>query len=255
MVKKNKHLDDLKSSHTPAAIRKRFQLGIEHSYLKDFVYGAIDGTVTTFAVVSGVAGAGLPSNIVIILGIANLIGDGFSMAVSNYLATRSEEQLREQAWKEEENHIRIFPEGEREEIRQIFARKGFQGPELERVVNIITSNSEEWIKTMMKEELGLTLEGPSPKRAALSTFLAFVFIGSIPLISFVWEAIFPFSLVYDPFFISAILTGMAFFAVGALKARFVGQRWPLAGIETLLMGGCAAILAYFVGVLLKGLAV
>ena len=58
-------------------------------YLSDFVYGGIDGAVTTFAVVAGVAGAGLDSAVVLILGFVNLFADGFSMATSNYLSTKS----------------------------------------------------------------------------------------------------------------------------------------------------------------------
>ena len=87
--------ESLEHSHEPEAIAARVNGRTEHSYLRDFVYGAIDGTVTTFAVVSGVAGAGLNPGIVVVLGLANLIGDGFSMAASNYLGTRTEDQLRQ----------------------------------------------------------------------------------------------------------------------------------------------------------------
>jgi hypothetical protein len=79
----------LRTGHTPEAIRARLAAEREHSYLRDFIYGGIDGSVTTFAVVSGVAGADLAASIVIILGLANLIGDGFSMAASNFLGTRA----------------------------------------------------------------------------------------------------------------------------------------------------------------------
>lgn len=243
---------ELKSAHTPSAIRERLQNGFQHSYLRDFVYGAIDGAVTTFAVVSGVAGAGLSSSIIIILGLANLLGDGFSMAASNFLGTRAEEQLREKARQIEKSHIQRIPEGEREEIRQIFSAKGFKGKELERAVQIITSDQKQWVNTMLTEELGLAAEGPSAIRAALCTFAAFLIIGALPLLSFIWQGIFP-STRFDPFTVSAIITGLAFFVVGALKARFVGERWHKAGFETLLVGGCAAFLAFMVGVLLKGI--
>lgn len=252
MNKKHTLLDDLKKTHTSDAIRKRLAKGPKHSYLKDFIYGAIDGTVTTFAVVAGVAGAELSIAIVIILGFCNLIADGFSMAVSNFLGTKAEIELKEQAEIDERAHITLFPEGEKEEIRQIFEAKGFKGDDLERIVNVITSDVKLWVQTMMQEELGISLKTSSPFRAALSTFIAFLVIGFFPLLSFVVSYLFP-SLQINPFFWSTIITAFAFFIVGTLKSQFVQKKWYKSGLETLLIGGSAAALAYFVGLLLKNI--
>lgn len=242
----------LEHSHEHEAISKRVLDKTRHSYLRDFVYGAIDGTVTTFAVVSGVAGAGLNSQIVVVLGLANLLGDGFSMAASNYLGTRTDEQLREKARAMEQRHIRFVPDGEREEVRQIFAAKGFEGSDLDRAVEIITSDEERWVNTMLVDELGLTLEGPSPFKAAATTFLAFCIVGLLPLLAFIYGYFVPTGS-NTLYLVSSVITAGAFFLVGAAKSLFVDQKWYRSGMETLLIGGVAASLAYVVGMLLKGI--
>jgi len=238
------------ADHHPEAIRRRLDLGTRHSYLKDFVYGAIDGAVTTFAVVSGVMGAELSPGIIIVLGAANLLGDGFSMAASNFLGTRAEQQLRAKARREEESHIAHYEEGEREEVRQIFRAKGFTGDDLDRVVDVITSDRKQWVDTMLQEELGLPLESPSAVRAALVTFVAFFAIGILPLLPFIAAYLAP-SLSLAPFATSSLVTAAAFFIVGAAKARFVDEHWLLSGLETALVGGAAATLAYGCGVMFK----
>lgn len=245
--------DDLIQEHSADQIRRRLADGSRPDYLADFIYGAIDGTVTTFAVVSGVAGANLESNIVIILGLANLVGDGFSMAASNFVGTRTDQQLQSKARAIEHHHIETYPEGEREEIRQIFAAKGFRDEDLKRAVDVITADREQWVDTMLTEELGLSLNIRSPIKAATATMVAFLVVGVIPLAAFIVQALNP-ALLENPYVWSSVLTGVAFFAVGAFKSRFVEQAWYWSGLETLTVGGSAAILAYLVGMALSGLA-
>ncbi len=244
---------ELAAAHTVEAVRRRLAAPPPVSYLRDFIYGAIDGAVTTFAVVAGVEGADLSAAVVVILGIANLGADGFSMAVSNFLGSRAGAQQRERARREEQRQIELGPEGEREEIRQLFAAKGFAGDELELVVEVITSDRDVWLATMMREELGYGSDAADPLRAAAVTFGAFVAIGFLPLAPFVLDLVLP-GEVAAPFAWSALLTGVAFLVVGGLKARFVARSFWRSGLETLAVGGLAALLAYALGSALQGVA-
>lgn len=243
----------LEEEHTPLAVSKRLGDTPAPSYLRDFIYGAVDGAITTFAVVAGVAGANLDKTVVIILGVANLLADGFSMAVSNFLGSRAERQRRERARREEQRHIRLVPQGEREEIRQLFAAKGFEGQALERIVDVITSDPELWAETMMSEELGFGSTEPNEFRAAFATLAAFLTVGFLPLSAFVYDLAAPGDLDHA-FTWSAVMTGIAFLVVGATKSRFVDQAWWRSALETLVVGGLAAALAYAAGVLLQNVA-
>ena len=240
----------LRDEHTPLAVRKRLRDRPSPSYLQDFIYGAVDGAVTTFAVVAGAEGASLDETVVIILGGANLIADGFSMAVSNFLGSRAERQQQERARRQEQLQIQVVPEGEREEIRQIFAAKGFEGRDLERVVEVITADPELWAKTMMTEELGFSSTETNEFRAAAATLAAFLTVGFLPLTVFVYDLAAP-GEVENAFTWSAMMTGIAFLVVGALKSRFVDQSWWRSALETLIVGGLAAALAYVTGAFLK----
>ena len=165
-------------------------------YISEFVYGGMDGAITTFAIVAGVVGASLSSTIILILGFANLFADGFSMASANYLSTKSENER--------------------------FTRK--HRPHLK-----------------------------DPKKTAVATFLSFLAIGIIPLLSFI-VAIFNPTTMQNQFLYSAILTGAAFLVVGGIKGKIIDKNIPRAAIETLIIGGVAATLAYIIGYLLRGLA-
>ncbi len=162
------------------------------NYLKEFVYGALDGTVTTFAIIAGSAGANLDSKIVLILGISNVLADGFSMASSNYLSEKSE---REQCGDE--------PKG---------------------------------IKI-------------KPFRHAFATFISFIVIGSIPLLPYLFNAIFD---IWNDkiFIISCIFTSVAFILVGQIRGRMTNKNEFFSVFETLAIGGVAATVAYAVGAFL-----
>jgi VIT1/CCC1 family predicted Fe2+/Mn2+ transporter len=242
---------DLKAEHEASAIEARLAAAKQNSYVGDAVLGAIDGCVTTFAVVAGTAGAALSPAIAIVLGLANLIADGFSMAASNYQRAKSEHELLARARETEERHVREVPEGEREEVRQIYAAKGFQGEVLEDIVTGITRDRKRWVDTMLVEELGLRLDPPKPGVAALTTFLGFCAAGIVPLLPY----FIPVLQGERVFAASTAATGVTFFGIGVLKGRILQQAPLKSGFETLLVGGGAAALAYIAGLLLRGLTV
>ena len=244
--------DELKSEHTHDAIARRLAAATRHSYLGDFILGAVDGAVTTFAIVSGAAGAGLSNGVVIVLGIANVLADGVSMAAGNFLRARSDQQLLERFRRMEEMHIERIPQGEREEIRQIYLAKGFSGEILEHIVQVITEDRRRWVDTMLTEEWGLQLQPPTPWRAGLATLAAFILAGIVPLVP---TLLLVSGRAAESFLASSVLTGITFFVIGVIRGRIVGRRPLASGVETLLIGGTAALVAFGVGRLLQALAV
>ena len=215
-------------------------------YFDDFIYGSIDGAVTTFAIVAGVVGAGLSPGIVLILGFANLFADGFSMAASNYQASKARNEFVEMKRKQEEWEIENLKDQERDEIRDIYKAKGFKDELLDEVVRIITSKKKVWVDTMMKEELGL-IENKDPVTSSVSTFVGFNVIGLIPLIPFVVFMIMGVELNSEAFVYSTVSVMTAFFLVGVIKGKIVKKSMLRSGFNTLVIGGIAATVAYSVG--------
>lgn len=237
---------DLRSEHSAARIHARLQNPKGESALGDFMLGGVDGVVTTFAIIAGSAGGQLGATTVIVLGIANLLADGFSMAVSNYLGTQARREEIRKTRADEEWQIDTFPAGERREIREIFARKGFAGSTLERIVDVITSDKKVWVDTMMAEELKLSEGSARPARAGLTTFGAFVICGLTPLLPFLL-AIGSFDRMFG---LSAILGMATFLVLGVSNGLLAGSSPAKSGLRTLLIGGTAAALAYGAGSIL-----
>jgi VIT1/CCC1 family predicted Fe2+/Mn2+ transporter len=181
---------------------------------------------------------------VLILGIVNVLADGFSMAAANFSSTRTEIEEYQHKRRMEERHIDLHPEGEREEVRQIFEAKGFTGDDLNRMVEVITAERERWIDMMMTEEHGLPAVSRSPWKSALATFLAFLLCGLVPILPFAFD-------LPHMTLISAVMTGFVFFAIGSIRSLWSPRGWWGAGCETFAIGASAAVVAYVAGDLLK----
>ena len=241
---------------------KRIQQADEHhggvgsAYLGNLVYGGLDGIITTFAVVSGVVGAELNASIILILGLANLLGDGFSMATGAYLSSKSEKEFYERERAREAWEVENFPDGERTELLDLYLKQGYPPEDADQMVAIKTRDPQRWVDAMMVEELGLLKETRNPLWEALTTFGAFCLAGAIPLLAYLADWIFAWGLPQNTTFFTALgLSALALFGLGAAKVLVTERNFWRSGLEMLVVGGLAAGVAYGVGFLLKGLGV
>jgi VIT1/CCC1 family predicted Fe2+/Mn2+ transporter len=222
-------------------------------YIKSLVYGGLDGIITTFAVVAGVAGASLSAGIVLILGFANLVADGLSMAIGDFLSTKAENEYNKAERNRETWEVENYPEGEKKELVELYTKKGLTEEDASTMVNIISKNKRVWVDIMMVEELGIIESDESPLKNAVATFLSFGVFGFIPLLAYVLS-LFTAWLQPNTFVAACVLTGLTLFTLGAVKVRVTGRNWLMSGLETLAVGGVAAAAAYGIGRGLAGLA-
>lgn len=221
-------------------------------YFGEFVYGGIDGSVTTFAVVAGSAGAGLDSVVIIILGLANLIADGFAMGIGAYFSTKSEKEIYNRHFNKELSNLEEITHTEIARVREIFAKKGFEGQLLEEVIEVIIKDKEQLSELLLKEEQEMMPESKSPLAMGLVTYASFIFVGLIPLLIYILDIFY--DLQFEGIFgISCLLTSGAFIGIGFMKAVLTGTGKLKSIMQTLFLGSVAALLAYYLGFYLEQL--
>lgn len=223
-------------------------------HLGDLVLGGIDGIVTTFAIVAGVEGAGLSPGVVVILGLANLLADGFSMGVGNYLGIKSDHDFQNSEREREAWEIEMIPDYEELEVRQIYARKGFTGSLLDQIVATIIADKQLWLDTMMREELGIIEEKKNALVAGICTLFSFLVFGFIPLAFYIISYTTGYQFNGNSFLLTCIATALGLFMVGALRSQFTFRPLLKSGVEILILGGCAGALSYVVGYFLRSIA-
>ncbi|OEF99944.1 hypothetical protein BHF71_07035 [Vulcanibacillus modesticaldus] len=250
---KNKDVEASKKAHQALTDAPEIHKHEQGQFIKSLIYGGLDGIITTFAVVAGVAGASLSFGVVLILGFANLIADGLSMAIGDYLSSKAENEYKQAEREREIWEIEHFPEGEKQEMIELYVSKGLSKEDATAITNIISKNKEAWVDIMMVEELGIIEDNESPVKNAIVTFLSFVIFGFIPLITYVISTFLP-GLKDSAFIIASVLTGITLFILGALKVKFTAKNWLSSGIEMLIIGGIAAFAAYGIGYVLSAVA-
>ena len=156
-------------------------------HIKDLIYGANDGIITTFTVVAGVAGASLRPSTILLLGVANLLADGFSMAASNYLGSKSERDVVKRDVELLEADIMDAPAEEQKELLKLLREHGYNQLDAGKLAKLIFKNKDFFTDLMVYEELDLS---PHEKSFALGgpvfTFLAFVAGGLVPILPFIF---------------------------------------------------------------------
>lgn len=225
------------------------------AYLKEVVYGGIDGIITTFAVVAGFSGAALSNEstmqisflVVLLFGLSNLFADGVSMGLGNFLAVRSEQGLYNSLRAKEERDSLCNEDGEADETTRILIQRGFSEEDAQTLTAIYRKNDQYWVDFLMSNEL--KMPDPTGENAiytGFATFVAFVSFGIIPLIPFVVMGSFNPETV---FWFSTGGAGVALVILGILKWRIVGTGLVRSVSGIVLVGSVAAAVAFFVGTL------
>ncbi|MDI1479666.1 VIT1/CCC1 transporter family protein [Polyangium sp. y55x31] len=224
-------------------------LGDRHrraSGISDVVLGGQDGLVNVLGVVLGVAAATSASAVVLVAGLAAAFAESLSMAAVAYTSTMAEADVYESERAREMRHVRDIPALEREEIRDIYRSKGFEGEMLDKVVETITANREVWVAVMMAEEHKLApVERRQALRGALVVGVSSILGSLVPLVPFF---LLP---VRAGMVASVALAALSLFAVGAYKGHVTTGRRSKSGLELAAIGIATALVGYAVGALLE----
>lgn len=212
--------------------------------LRAAVFGVNDGLVSNFSLVMGIAGADVGANLVLLSGVAGLLAGAFSMAAGEYISMRAQREMFERQIELEKDELEMAPEEEEEELALIYQAKGITEKQAARLAAEIIDDPSSALDTLVREELGLDpTELGSPWTAALSSFSAFCLGAFVPILPFLVPG-------NAPIVWSALSSGAALFAVGAVLSIFTGRGMTRSGFRMLFIGSLAASATYAVGHLL-----
>ncbi len=216
--------------------------------VRDLVIGMSDGLTVPFALAAGISGAIAASHIVVTAGIAELAAGGISMGLGGYLAARTDVEHYESEQRRERREIEEIPEAEKSEVFSIFRGYGLSDEDARKATAGLTTNRQRWIDFMMRFELGL--EEPDQHRAPISALTiggAYVIGGLVPLV--------PYMLVQNSkpaLYLSSLVTLFALFVFGAAKGALTGVAWLRSAMQTVIIGGLAATVAFFIARFVSG---
>jgi VIT1/CCC1 family predicted Fe2+/Mn2+ transporter len=214
--------------------------------LAEIILGGQDGLVNVLGVVLGVGAATSDARVVLVSGLAAAFAESVSMAAVAYTSNEAQARIFESERQRELRHVERVPDLEREEVRELYRGRGFEGELLERIVEKITSDPDVWVAVMMAEEHRLTpVSASAPWRSAAVVGIASLVGSLIPLVPF-------FALNVGPAMIAALALGAAaLFATGIYKAKVTTGSPTRSGLQLALIGMACALLGYGIGFLLK----
>jgi Uncharacterized membrane protein len=218
--------------------------------IREIIFGAQDGLVSTLAVVSTVAGASPERFPVLVAGIASALAGIFSMAAGEYVSSKSQREIFEAQIVGEREEVAERPGEAEAEIAYMLEEDGLPAPDASQVARLMADHPEVLLKTMVEKELGLTLEEGhgSPLQGALIMGVAFGIGAAVPIVPYL---LLPVRGGATP--ISVVATAVVLFGIGAVKSRWTRRHWLRSGIEILLLGAFAGVVGYFFGSVLPGL--
>ena len=214
--------------------------------VRDMIFGANDGLVSTLAFVAGVSGAITNPYIVLLSGVAELFAGTISMAAGSYQSSKSELEVLERESQRQKVKKEKSPEEETEELTKFYQKEGFSRAEAEAIVQRITGREDLFKQTITLEQLGLApKEFGSPVKAGVLCGVSFGLAAIVPILPFA----FPTLSCTNALAISIIATMIALFGVGAMKTIFSRKSWIRSGLEMMAIGACAAAITYIIGIL------
>lgn len=213
---------------------------VSGGWLRPTVFGAMDGLVSNFALIAGIAGASAGSTEVALAGLAGLAAGAFSMAAGEYISVQSQNESTEAELIIERHELRHNAEAEQDELAQTYISRGVDAQLAHQVAEQLSRDPDQALLIHAQEELGINPgQLPSPRVAAASSFASFCVGAVIPLL--------PYLLGASTILLSAVLAVVALFASGAITTRFTSRGWLYAGTRQLLFGLLAAAVTYGVG--------
>lgn len=218
---------------------------VSGGWLRPSVFGAMDGLVSNFALIAGVAGGTGDTTVIVLAGVAGLAAGAFSMAGGEYVSVASQRELALAEIEVERRELQRHPEAEQEELAKLYEDRGVEPAVAAEVARQISMDPDRALEVHTQAELGVTPRDlPSPKVAAISSFLAFGLGALLPLLPYLFGVT---SLV-----ISAVVSCLALFGAGALVSRVTARSWWYSGLRQLVVGAVAAALTFGLGSLLGG---